>query len=179
MGEFLLQFIGFMLAWVPRLIVVNSTHAGVKFKCGKTPIAMSPGLHWYWPVVTEWVQYPIVRHTHDFECQSLTTTDGVDIIISVAVVCEIHDILAALAENHEINDTVGDVTRGVIAEIILSHSFKDITTNFHGILKSMESEIGESLNVYGVTVLAVKIMELSKARTIRLAGSSETLLRTT
>jgi hypothetical protein len=116
------------------------------------------------------MEYPIKRHTHDFECQSLTTTDGVDIIISVAVVCEIYDILAALAENYDIGETVSDVTRGTVAEVILSHTYEKITGEFHKMRETLESEIGEALGSYGVTVLEVKIMELSKCQTFRVAG---------
>jgi regulator of protease activity HflC (stomatin/prohibitin superfamily) len=157
--------------WIPQLIIVPSTHEGVKFRHGKHVIRMKSGLHAYWPVVTTWVMYPIVRQTHDLEPQSLTTKDGVDIVISTAVVCEIHDIVLALANNFELNETIGDIARGTVAEVTLSHTFEEIFTAH----ETLEEQISEALNAYGVTVLAVKIVELSRTRTIRLIGATNGL----
>jgi regulator of protease activity HflC (stomatin/prohibitin superfamily) len=176
MFEWLGNLMEWFGAWIPRLLIICRTHGGVKFRHGHDAIALESGLHLYWPLVTEVMEYPVKRHTHEFDCQSLTTTDDVDIIISVAVVCEVYDILAALAENYDINDTVSDVTRGTIAEVILSHTFEQITGEFHKVRETLESEIGEALSVYGITVLEVKIMELSKCQTFRVAGAAGTVL---
>jgi len=172
MFEWLNSLLEWFGSWFPRLVIINYTHAGVKFRHGHNAIPLEAGLHWYWPLVTEVFVYPRKRTTYDFESQSLTTTDGTDIIISVAVVGEIHDILAALAENFDIGDTIGDVTRGVIAEVILSHTFEEITKGFQKVRMTLESEIGEALSGYGVTVLEVKIMELSKCQTVRVVGNA-------
>lgn len=176
MFEWLGNLMEWFGAWFPRLVIINATHAGVKFRHGHNAIALESGLHVFWPLVTEVFQYPIKRTTYDFDCQSLTTADGVDIIISVAAVCEVNDILAALAENYEIADTIGDVTRGTIAEVILSKTFDEITKGFHQVRDTLEAEVGEALSEYGVVVLAVKIMELSKCQTIRVAGPAPIVL---
>lgn len=173
MFEWLGNLMEWFGSWFPRLVIINSTHAGVKFKHGKHPIPLEPGLHVYWPLVSEVYEYPVKRTTYDFDVQSLTTTDGVDIIISVSVIGEVHNILVALAENTEISDTIGDVTRGTVAEVILSHRWNDITKGFHQVRETLESEIGEALSGYGITVLEVKIMELSKCQTIRVAGHAQ------
>jgi regulator of protease activity HflC (stomatin/prohibitin superfamily) len=96
MFQWLGNLLEWFASWIPRVIIVNKTHAGVKFRWGKVVIPLDAGVHIYWPIVTDIMQYPVVRHTHDLECQALMTKDGYDIRIKVAVVCEIHNIVAAL-----------------------------------------------------------------------------------
>ncbi|MHA2218512.1 MAG: SPFH domain-containing protein [Candidatus Hodarchaeales archaeon] len=170
MFQWLGNLLEWFASWIPRVIIVNKTHAGVKFRWGKVVIPLDAGVHIYWPIVTDIMQYPVVRHTHDLECQALMTKDGYDIRIKVAVVCEIHNIVAALADNYDVNDTVGDVTRGTIAECIFIHDLEELRVNFLKIRESLEKIIGKVLNDYGITVLEVKITELSKCRTLKHAG---------
>ena len=43
----------FLVSLVPHLVVVRSMHGGVKYVHGHQPIALKPGLRWFWPIVTE------------------------------------------------------------------------------------------------------------------------------
>lgn len=156
--------------WFPSLEIIPKTHAGVKFKWGSVVVPLDAGVHVYWPLVSTVLTYPVVRHTHDLECQALMTKDGYDIRIKVAVVCEIHNIVAALADNYDVNETVGDVSRGTIAECIFNLELDLLRENFPSVRQGLEEEIGETLNEYGVTVLEVKITELSTCQTIKHAG---------
>lgn len=165
--EGLVEWIG---NWVPAILIIPKTHAGVKFKWGSVVVPLDAGVHIYWPIVTSVLMHPVVRHTHDLESQALMTKDGHNVLVQVAVVCEIHDIVAALADNYDILETVGDVSRGTITECIFNHNLDDLRQDFPRVREGLEGEIGETLNEYGLTVLEVKITELSTCQTIKHAG---------
>ena len=68
--------------WFPRLLIVRSTHAGVRFRHGKKPEALMPGLRVYWPLVTEVDIIPTARQTHNLPTQALMTSDGKKVVVS-------------------------------------------------------------------------------------------------
>lgn len=156
--------------WFPTLTIIPKTHAGVKFKWGKVVVPLKSGVHIFWPIVTSVLMHPVVRHTHELASQALMTKDGYDILIKVAVVCEIHDIVSALADNYDVYETVGDVSRGTVTECIFTHELDELRTHFIEVREGLEKAIGEVLNDYGITVLEVKIMELSQCQTIKHSG---------
>ena len=117
-----LAWIGHIVEWlgklIPRLVIVRSTHGGVKFKRGKYAIPIKPGVCAYWPIVTEVDILPVARQTHNLPSQSLTTRDGKTIVVSGVVVYEIRDVVSALAKNWDISDTINDITMCAITQVI-------------------------------------------------------------
>ena len=96
--------------WFPRLVIVRSTHAGVRFRHGKKPEALLPGLRVFWPLVTEVDVIPTARQTHNLPTQALTTSDGKKVVVSGVVVYRIKDIVATMARNWDVSDTLNDIS---------------------------------------------------------------------
>ena len=108
--------------WFPRLLIVRSTHAGVRFRHGKRPEALLPGLRVYWPLVTEVDVIPTARQTHNLPTQALTTSDGKKVVVSGVVVYRIKDIVATMARNWDVSDTLNDISMVAITKIITTHT---------------------------------------------------------
>ena len=66
-----------ILKLFPRLLIVGATHGGVKFVRGSKVVELKPGLHLYWPIVTEIETYCVVRQVIDLPTYTLTTKDYV------------------------------------------------------------------------------------------------------
>ena len=110
--------------WFPRLLIVRSTHAGVRFRHGKKPEALMPGLRVYWPLVTEVDIIPTARQTHNLPTQALMTSDGKKVVVSGAVVYRIADVLATIARNWDVSDTLNDISMVAITQIVTTHSLQ-------------------------------------------------------
>ena len=119
-------WLGSMIEWVgqliPRIILVPPTHAGVKFVYGSRVKVLQSGLHFYWPVVTTYHLYPIVRQTNNLSAQTLMTKDNKSIIISAIIIFSVQNIEKALVKSWDIDDTVSDIAQTEIVSTITSRT---------------------------------------------------------
>jgi len=163
--------------WIPHLAIIRSTHAGVKFRHGKKAVAMPPGLCFYWPLVTEIEIMPVARCTHNLPTQALMTKDGRKVVVSGVVVYKIKDIVAALARNWDVNDTINDITMCAITDVITKHDFKDIMEHITSeIQMKLTKETRHKLRAYGVQVFRTALTDFSTALVIKNIGSHGTTI---
>ena len=77
MGE-ALAWVGQIFEWVgrfiPRWVIIPPTRGGIKFVHGSKVVPLGPGIHWYWPAVTEYHEYPVARQGVDLD--ALPRRDG-------------------------------------------------------------------------------------------------------
>ena len=90
----------------------------------ETAEALLPGLRVYWPLVTEVDVIPTARQTHNLPTQALTTSDGKKVVVSGVVVYRIKDIVATMARNWDVSDTLNDISMVAITKIITTHTFE-------------------------------------------------------
>ncbi len=165
-------WLGYIAEWlgnfIPRIKIVRSTHAGVRFKHGKDAQEMKPGIHVYWPIVTEIEVMPVARQTHNLPSQSLMTKDGKPVVVSGVVVYEIKDIVAAMSRNWDISDTINDITLIAMAEVITSHDLDFLRTNLSVVQKKLTSVTRKKLKPFGVRVFRAALTDFSICRAINL-----------
>src|SRR5688572_15772955 len=111
-----------IVAWFgqffPRVEIIPTTHGAVKFVRGSRVVALRSGWHWYWPFTTKFCTYPTARQTVNLRSQTLVTKDERTIVVGGLIVYEISNIKAILAETFDPDDTIEDVTTGVINGVI-------------------------------------------------------------
>ena len=61
---------------------------------------------------------PVTRQTHTLPTQALLTSDGRRVVVSGIVVYRIKDIVATLARNWDISDTLNDLTMVAITHVV-------------------------------------------------------------
>jgi regulator of protease activity HflC (stomatin/prohibitin superfamily) len=161
----------------PRLVIVQSTHGGVSFVRGKNPRKVSPGLMWYWPVVTEVVLYPVVRQSLNLPSQTLTTSDNKTITFSAVIVYDVPDILKALTVQWDLEDTLQDVSMAAVREFVLARTFDELRTESGVRLKDT---IHARIQQYGVAVKDAWVTDLAETKVVTMilpdGGSTNTLL---
>src|SRR5688572_16869595 len=126
-----LGWIGQIVEWlgrfVPRLLIVRSTHGGVKWRSGAQPVPMGPGLHVYWPLVTDVEVIVTARQTDNLATQVLTTKDGQRVVVGVVVVYRIADVVQAIGErNWDHASTIADVTQAAIVSVIAGATLAEL-----------------------------------------------------
>lgn len=101
----------FLLSLFPHIVIVNADCEAVKYSGGKHVRVLKPGVHWYWPIVTdEPTQRGVKRDASVYGTQKLTTSDGRQVAISVVLVHRTVDIRRALFETADIEGVMHDLT---------------------------------------------------------------------
>ena len=158
-------------SFIPRIKIVRSTHGGVRFRNGKDAIEIKPGVIIYWPIVTEVDIIPVARQTHNLPSQSLLTKDGKTVVVGGVVVYSIKDVVACMARNWDISDTLNDITMLAIAQVITSHTLEYLQTNQTGeVLKQLTSATRKKLRSYGVKVHRTALTDFSTCMVIKNIG---------
>lgn len=171
---YLVDWIG---AWIPRMKIVRSTHAGVRFKRGRDPQKIEPGLCWYWPMTTEVEIIPVARQTHNLPTQSLITKDGKKVIVSGVVVYAVKDVVAAIANNWDVSATINDITMCAVTHVITKRTHQDVLENLTGKVQSdLTKETRKKLAAYGIRVFRTAVTDYCTAVIIRNIGGSGTVI---
>ena len=167
MIDILNQLFSTLVSIFPRLVVIRSTHAGIRFRRGKIAMPMQPGLHIFWPLFTEVDVRVTARQTNTLAPQSLTTKDGVGVVVGAYIVFYINDILAACETNWDIDNTIDDIARSAVVEIVTASEYKDLRDNLSVLLTRV---CRKKLKPFGVGVKRAGVTDLVKCRTLRLLG---------
>ena len=166
--------------WIPRLLIIRQTHAGVKFVCGRKVVEMKPGLHIYWPITTEVEVMPVARQTHNLLTQILMTKDKQSVVIGAVVIYKINNIVDALSNNWDVSDTISDVTQMAVVKIVSNWNLADLQSE---LTSSVEKELGietrKRLKHFGVEVERCGISDFSICRVYRVINDAEVAIART
>lgn len=165
---------------IPRRIIIRATHQGVKWRYGKIPIAVGPGIEWYWPLVTEMDLMVVARQTLNLPTQVLMTRDKKQVVVGAFIVYKISDIVQAIGErNWDVESTVADITQAAIVEEIMSRDLDDLLA---GISEGKNSELNKALTAncktelrqFGVHVGRAGLTDFATCRVHKVLGGDIT-----
>ena len=177
MFDWLSELFDWIVQVVPRLVIVRSTHRGVKFVRGKHLKLVEPGLCWYWPLVTEIVVLAVSRQTMNLPTQRLVTNDGKRIITSAVVVYVISDAIQAVGKSWDYDETVRDVSMASIASIVTSRKYPDLVEGLADVVrKDLTIACRQGLMKYGIRVQRCLLTDFCPANVIALSNSDQVVL---
>jgi len=180
--ESALAWVGYIAEWcgrfIPRLLIIRSTHAGVKYRRGKDALPMLPGLHVYWPLVTEIEVIPVARQTHNLPSQSLLTKDMKRVVVSGVVVYSIKDIVATLSRNWDVSDTINDITMLAVTHVITSHTLDYLLEHLTDEVQTELTRVTRrKLSTYGVKVYRTALTDFAECIILKnIGGGGGTVL---
>lgn len=156
---------------VPRLIRITETERGVKWpSCGK-PVTLEPGLHWYWPIVTEYETIDVRWRSTVMYAQTITLQDGTSVTARAMTTWRASDAAKCLCESEDIADRVGETTLATVASVLSSIGKEQLqSTNPVNFQITMENR--EKLAEYGVELKETLLTELAVSRVLRLIGAA-------
>jgi regulator of protease activity HflC (stomatin/prohibitin superfamily) len=185
-----------VLRFIPQLIIVRATHAGIKFRHGSDVIQIlhnngvwrfnlswrfpfirfrRTGIHFIWPLVTEHEVVPIKRQTINLAVQYLCTKDGKKIGVGGIVVYEIDDVEKLLTECHDYDETIQDLSLSGIKKVITSHRFAYLLENSNKVDTELTRGLRQALARFGVKVIKVTLSDFAECRMLALWGANITV----
>jgi len=174
--DFLNRFFTWFGDLVPEWNLLHPTDGGVKFKPGGKIELLVPGeIYWYWPATTDIATIKTKRQTLTFG-QRLTTADGVSIQIDTVIAFTIYDVILALVETKDFEDTVGEIAQKLTIRPIMSRKFDTIRSDM-GETNEMRNEITKGakklLYGYGLDVLDGYVANLTRTTVFSHDGNAE------
>lgn len=165
------QWIG---AFIPRWVVLDSTEAAVKYVRGRPKFCASSQVHFYWPVVTIWQQYPIARQTDRLESQTIESKDGKTFIVAGTITYMVTDLMALLTTTHSATTNTRELAASAVHDICCDYDYAELQLkNQKGTLKTeLKNEAQKQLAEYGVRVLKLQITSLARARVYKISQST-------
>lgn len=161
----------------PRFPIVPKTHRAVKFVRGDKVVPLEPGVHVYWPLVTEFLRYPVTRQTLDLRPQKLTTADDRTVLIGAMISYEIDDITKALVDTYNVDSTIHDAALRVATRIILTLTWDELKSEARRrtLDTKLRNEAQRVLGDYGVNVIEMSLTDLAVTKVYSLAQSTNVI----
>lgn len=182
-----------LIRFIPQVILIRSTHAGIKFRygCQIIPILhdngillptikwykwlpyiglIKTGLHIFWPLVTEYEVVPIKRQTTNLQVQYLSTYDLKTIGVSGILVYEIRDATKLLTECYDYEDTIRDLALAAVKEVVIQHDLKYIQESGKELDLELTKTLREQLRPFGVRTIRVTLSDFSQCKMLGLWG---------
>jgi regulator of protease activity HflC (stomatin/prohibitin superfamily) len=174
----LLTLLDKLFIWLPRVLVIRATEGGVKwrgrlFRKGVKIIKMLPGIHWYWPLTTDYEVTVTARYPTDIGTMSVVTSDGRSVIVSGSVVSWVNDVEAALGErNWDVHATLKEMVQFYIATAIRSRTLDEFLEEWETITTEITDSSKAEMKKFGVHVERVLLSDYDVSRTYRIIGGS-------
>jgi len=178
MGAF--EWISSIIEWFgkffPRWIILDTTEGAVKFVRGSKPIALRAGIHWFWPITTKVTQYPTAFQADRLPTQTITTTDDVVIVVGSMISYAVDDILPLVSTTHSAMTTVNNLAMSAVHHICCRMSWEELRgEQRRGTLDTkLRNAAQKSLSKYGVAVEELVLVDMAKARVLKLMQSTST-----
>jgi len=164
------RLLDLLLAWVDRIVpfkVLDPFQEGVVLRFGLFQRELGPGFHWIIPFGVEMVlEDNVVPRTVNLGAQSLTTRDGVPVVIGGVVTASISNIRKALLEVEGVDDALKDSCYGVIGQLVGSHTWDELhADDFAG---KLTDACKKQASEYGIRIKRVQLSDMARMRAIRL-----------
>jgi regulator of protease activity HflC (stomatin/prohibitin superfamily) len=159
-----------LLRFLPWLVIVPVTQAGVAFVHGRRIKEWQPGLHWYWPLVTTYRIMTTVRQTQRIQSKVIMTRDLKTVTVGALVTYYIDDIVSAVAKIADLPSDVIERSQGAILAVISERTIEQVQADRIAFNQALTLRVGEALNGYGVRILQAQITEFAPCRAIAING---------
>jgi regulator of protease activity HflC (stomatin/prohibitin superfamily) len=173
-----LAWIGQLAEWIgrffPRFVILTTVEGGVKFVHGSRVVALGPGLHCYWPLVTVLETFPTARQTDNLPTQTLTTKDDKVVAVGGMVIYEVNDVEKLLAYTHDGIKTIQDCTLTTIHDVCCNMTWDELKAERRrGTLNTkLKNASQKELSPYGVRVIKCMLTDLAPTRVYKILQST-------
>lgn len=172
-----LAWLGELFDWfgrlIPRWTIVPATHGAVKFVMGNKIVPLGPGIHWWWPAVTEMRPYPTCRQADTLPPQTITTRDGKVIAVGAMIIYSVSDIEALLGHTYNPDNTIQEIALTAMQDVLPALTWEELRSMPRGDLDvKLRQAAAKWLKPYGVKVIKMALIDLAPCRVIRLMTTS-------
>lgn len=182
------QIVEWFGRWIPRVLILGSPEGGVKYGTLRLrdlirfrwdpsvkPVVLHPGLHVYWPIVTEFTPWVVARQSLNLTTQTITTKDGKVIAIGAVLTFRVRNVLKLVAYTHDPDVTIRAVAAGVVQRVCSQAEWGELqTAKDDGVLdRYLMRALTKALRRrFGVQVLDATLTDFAPARVIKVIQST-------
>lgn len=153
--------------WLIPFTVVDDYEEAVVLRFGPYHRTLKPGFHWMIPFgVERAISDEVVARVINLSSQSLTTRDGVPVVVAGAVTMSIHNIRKATLSVKTVEQAVSDSCCGVIGQAVGDTDW--IALNEDAFVDTLTEKCRAYAKKYGITIERVQLTDLAKMRALRL-----------
>ena len=167
--ETALGWIGDFIRWMaqifPRLALVRITEQAVKFTRGEASV-LEPGLHFWWPLVSEVDTYSIVRQVMSLEQQVVQTQEERTVVLDAVVVFSIDDLYVFAVENHDALDNIAELAESGLRKATLSTPWAEILEGRAKFDNRLTSEASKALKGFGVEIETMRLQSCAEGHVL-------------
>jgi regulator of protease activity HflC (stomatin/prohibitin superfamily) len=146
--------------------VVDEYQRAVILRWGKFHAEVGPGFHWLLPLcIDKVISDNVVARTKTLAAQSLVTSDGKQIVISVAVTSSINNIRKATIGVEHVDQALLDSCAGAIAETVINSSWDEIRSPEFN--ERLTKPCRKNAWRYGIEIERVQLADVSISPSLR------------
>jgi regulator of protease activity HflC (stomatin/prohibitin superfamily) len=163
------------VAWTHLVpcFTVEPYEAAVRVRLGRLHGGvLTNGFHWKIPLADKVTAINIAVTTLDLSEQTVTTANGVQLVIESAVKYEVTDPVKAILEVFEVAGSIADMSKGIIRSCAVASDWP--LTNGEDFEKEVNRRIKLECKKWGIKVHTVSIISLGAMKSIRLIQTTST-----
>jgi regulator of protease activity HflC (stomatin/prohibitin superfamily) len=148
------------------LEIIEAYNHGVVLRFGRYDRTLAPGLYWKWPLAEDVVSVLACVTTMPLAPQTLTTKDGVSVVVAAVVKYQIVKPDVYVTDIWDAKDVLADVAMGAVRRAVCEVAWTELQEQppEGRILKLVRDQV----NQYGFKIHAVTFTDIGRVRSIRL-----------
>ena len=162
------EFLGQFWDTIKFFAIISVFERGVHLRWGKLVRVLEPGMWWKFPVIDEFMTDIVVPTTNPLHEQTLTTSDGLTVVIRGVVTKSVVDIVKILLQAEDQEGVMADTCYAAISEATVNSTWAEIQTE--AFVKNITKRARKRARKYGINIIELRPMDLVKLRAYRLIG---------
>lgn len=171
MLDWIPQFFEKLTCIIPRLVRVPTTHRLVKWSWCQEISDHGPGIHWYWPVVTEMLLVDMRWKSCVNYVQTVTMQDGTTVSARAMTVWRPYDLTLMVGQNEDYADRVAETSLSTVVDVLCPLSAQQLKC-VGALNYALTAENRTQLAACGIEVVSSKFTELAVSPAYRLINDS-------
>ena len=143
---------------------IDEWERAIILRNGKYHRTVGPGLYMKIPVIEMVWKHTVITQSIDIPPQSVTTSDGKNVVVKGIIRFSIYDIRIFLTTITEPKDVLMDTTGGMIRDIIEQTEWDNLVN----VDKRLTHEVSRFVKKWGIKVDKVTLTDLQIANSIRI-----------
>lgn len=154
-------------------VVINQQDVAIRLRYGKYKEVLNAGIHFKLPVFDEVQVHKAVWTTSSMYAQSLTTKDGMDVVIKAIIKHRIKDVTLFALEAYDSDDAILDLTQGVIFNVVKEKIWDELHREDISAIITRKTKL--EARRWGIEIDSITLSDLARIKTIRLINEQGSL----
>jgi len=166
--QFLAQFWRQLLPWY----VLDAEQVGFIRRLGQPIRAAEPGMHWKWPAIEVLEAESSCEWTLVCDPQSLTTKDGVEVVVRATVRCYVFDARSYLLNVHDGRQNVQDIVAGEVGWLVPRRQARDVLSG--AVMPDLVKRAAKASRPWGIHIETIRFIDAASAPSFRMWSNNIT-----